>query len=328
MNAGKGHLVLSLTLLLVLACNADDDGGLRKNFYKKSCPQAEKLVRDITWSKAQADPTLGAKLLRVHYHDCFVRGCDGSVLLDPVGTNQSEKNALPNLTLAGFDVIDDIKKQVEQACPNTVSCTDVLSLAARDAVSFPFKKPMWDVLMGRRDGNISLASNIPGNLPSPFADFSTLAQIFSKKGLNVNDLVVLSGAHTIGVAHCGTFSRRLYNFTGKGDADPSLNATYAASLRTQCPNPANLATTVEMDPQSSLSFDSHYFDILIENEGLFQSDAALLTNQGAAKVVQHLRSPDAFFSEFGKSMKKMGAIEVLTGTAGEIRKQCRVVNQS
>ncbi|KAF8016958.1 hypothetical protein BT93_H2223 [Corymbia citriodora subsp. variegata] len=326
MTARKVHLVLSLTLLMVVACNADCE--LRKNFYKKSCPQAEKLVRDITWSKAQADPTLGAKLLRVHYHDCFVQGCDGSILLDPVRTNQSEKNAVPNLTLAGFDVINDIKTQVEQACPNTVSCADVLSLAARDAVSFPFKKPMWDVLTGRRDGSISLASNVAGNLPSPFADFSTLAQIFSKKDLNVNDLVVLSGAHTIGVAHCGTFFRRLYNFTGKGDADPSLDATYAGFLRAQCPNPANPATTVEMDPQSSLSFDGHYFDTLTENKGLFQSDAALLTNQGAAKVVQQLQLPAAFFSEFGKSMKKMGAIEVLTGTAGEIRKQCRVVNRS
>ncbi|KAL3727467.1 hypothetical protein ACJRO7_032229 [Eucalyptus globulus] len=326
MTARKVHLVLSLSLLLVVACNAD--GKLRKNFYKKSCPQAEKLVRDITWSKAQSDPTLGAKLLRMHYHDCFVQGCDGSILLDPVGTTQSEKNAVPNLALAGFDVIDDIKTQVEQACPNIVSCADVLSLAARDAVSFPFNKSMWNVLTGRRDGKVSLASNVAGKLPSPFANFSTLAQSFSETGLNVNDLVVLSGAHTIGVAHCGIISNRLYNFTGKGDADPSLNAAYAASLRTQCPNPANPAKTVDMDPQSSLSFDSHYFDILTENKGLFQSDAALLTNRGAAKVVQRLRSPAKFFAEFGKSMKKMGDIEVLTGTAGEIRKQCRVVNQS
>ncbi|KAI6693150.1 hypothetical protein NL676_020860 [Syzygium grande] len=71
MNARKGHLVLLVTLLLVVACNAD--GELRKNFYKKSCPQAEKLVRDITWSKSQADPSLGAKLLRLHFHDCFVQ---------------------------------------------------------------------------------------------------------------------------------------------------------------------------------------------------------------------------------------------------------------
>ncbi|KAK7860393.1 peroxidase 2 [Quercus suber] len=34
-----------------------------------------------------------------------------------------------------------------------------------------------------------------------------------------------------------------------------------------------------MDPTSSLSFDNHYYKILLQNEGLFQSDAALLTDQ-------------------------------------------------
>lgn len=134
------------------------------------------------------------------------------------------------------------------------------------------------------------------------------------------------GGHTIGVAHCGAFSRRLFNFTGKGDADPSLNATYAGMLKTKCPNPANPATTVEMDPQSSLSFDSHYYDILFENKGLFQSDAALLTNRNSAKIAKRLQIQNDFFMEFAKSMKKMGAIGVLTGNAGQIRKQCSKIN--
>ncbi|XP_059630214.1 peroxidase 24-like [Cornus florida] len=316
-------IILVSTLAVVGVVDAD---GLRKNFYKKSCPQAEDLVRNITWGKAQNDPTLGAKLLRMQFHDCFVRGCDASILLDTVGNNQSEKVATPNRSLLGFDVIDDIKTQLEQICQGIVSCADILTLAARDCVSFPFKQPKWDVLTGRRDGRISMASEANGNIPSPFSDFTTLGQNFAKKGLNVNDLVVLSGAHTIGVAHCGTFSRRLYNFTGKGDADPSLNASYAESLKKQCPNPANSATTVEMDTQSSLSFDSNYYSILNKNMGLFQSDVALLTDRSSAKIVRQLQSSDAFFSEFGKSMKKMAAIEVLTGNAGEIRKKCRIVN--
>lgn len=57
--------------------------------------------------------------------------------------------------------------------------------------------PLWDVLTGRRDGNVSLASEVNGNIPSPFSDFSTLKQLFVKKGLNVNDLVALSGIYTI-----------------------------------------------------------------------------------------------------------------------------------
>ncbi|KAH7844640.1 hypothetical protein Vadar_030149 [Vaccinium darrowii] len=287
-------------------CNAN---GLRKNFYGKSCPQAEQLVRNITWSKAKKNPSLGAKLLRMHFHDCFVSGCDASVLLDMVGTTKSEKDTIPNLTLSGFDVIGDIKTQVEQACPGIVSCADILALAARDSVSF---RPSL------RDGRISLASDVTGNIPSPFSDFITLRKIFAKKGLNTGDLVVLSGAHTIGVAHCATFSNMLYNFTGKGDSDPSLNPTYAQSLKKQCPNPAKSSTTVEMDPRSSLTFDTHYFTILNQHMGLFQSDAALRTDKKSATMVKQLQSTDDFFFEFNVSMMKMGDIELLTGKHGEI----------
>ncbi|XP_055815180.1 peroxidase 24-like [Solanum dulcamara] len=324
----RTHLALSclVFLCLVLGGVAGGAGKVpRKNFYKRtSCPNAEQLIRDITWSKARNDATLGAKLLRVHYHDCFVRGCDASILLDKVGTDDSEKEARPNLSLGGFDVIDDIKRQVEAKCPGIVSCADILALAARDAVSFPFKTLMWEVETGRKDGNVSLASEVNGNLPSPFSDFATLKQIFANKRLNVDDLVALSGAHTIGVAHCGAFSRRLFNFTGKGDMDPSLNATYAESLKRSC---TNLNNIVEMDPLSSTSFDSNYFNILLnQNKGLFQSDAALLTDTNSVNVVKKLQKNKDFFFEFARSMMKMGAIQVLTGNDGEIRKNCRVKN--
>lgn len=56
---------------------------------------------------------------------------------------------------------------------------------------------MWDVLTGRRDGKISLTSEVNGNIPSPFSNFTTLKDLFAKKGLNVNDLVSLSGKSKI-----------------------------------------------------------------------------------------------------------------------------------
>lgn len=65
-----------------------------------------------------------------------MQGCDASILLDTIGTNQTEKDARPNLTLSSFDVIEFIKAQLEQECKGVVSCADILSLAARDSVSF------------------------------------------------------------------------------------------------------------------------------------------------------------------------------------------------
>ncbi|KAK1592037.1 hypothetical protein Q3G72_018136 [Acer saccharum] len=302
--------------------------GLRINFYAERCPDAETIVKGIILSRVPTNPTLPAKLLRMHFHDCFVRGCDASVLLDAVNNVPAEKDSIPNSSLSGFDVIDDIKTAIENKCPGVVSCADILSLAARDAVSFQSIKNMWEVPTGRRDGRVSLASEINGNIPSPFSNFSTLLQLFINKGLDLTDLVSLSGGHTIGVAHCATFSNRLYNFTGKGDADPSLNAIYAKFLRSQCPNPANSATTVELDPGSSRSFDKNYFKILLQQKGLLQSDAALLKNGNSFQLVQRFLNSNDFFDVFAKSMVKMGAIEVLTGNAGEIRKRCRVNEQT
>lgn len=97
-------------------------------------------------------------------------------------------------------------------------------------------------------------------------------------------------------------------------------------MKTKCQSLSDTTTTVEMDPKSSLSFDTNYYTNLKLNQGLFQSDATLLTNKGASKVVNKLRDSADFFTEFAQSMKRMGAIGVLTGSAGEIRKKCSVVN--
>ncbi|KAI3895244.1 hypothetical protein MKX03_020593 [Papaver bracteatum] len=313
----------------------DDIHGLKmKNFYRKSCPNVdvEKIVESITWKNVGANPSLGAKLLRIHYHDCFVRGCDASLLLDPTtneATDQVEKEARPNLSLTGYEVIDEIKTRLEKECPETVSCADIVALAARDAVSFQFQKQMWKVPLGRRDGTVCLASEALTDLPSASSNFTTLIKLFSRKGLDKVDLVALSGAHTIGIAHCGVISRRLFNFTGKGDTDPSIEPAYAEILKSKCTtnNKPSSGNIVEMDPNSSIIFDNHYYINLNENKGAFQSDAALLTDSFSATLAKEFENGKTFLANFAKSMVNMGAMEVLTGKdQGEIRKQCRFVN--
>ncbi|KAK9079866.1 hypothetical protein SSX86_001539 [Deinandra increscens subsp. villosa] len=305
-----------------------DGQGLKMHYYQSQCRSVsvEETVRGIVWKKVDADPTMAAKLLRLHYHDCFVRGCDGSILLDPTQNTTTEKTAGPNRSISGYEVIDEIKTKLEANCPGIVSCADITALAARDAVSFQFQREIWPVFTGRKDGIVSLASEVGGNLPSANANFTTLLTQFGTKGLNLNDLVTLSGAHTIGISHCALVSRRLYNFTGIGDADKSLDPVYAQTLRKLCPNPVNPTTVLEMDPKSSLSFDSDYYRALNQHKGLFVSDATLLTNSQSALVAKDLENPLVFFAQFARSMVKMGAVEVLTGGQGEVRKNCRVVN--
>ncbi|KAJ4968535.1 hypothetical protein NE237_015236 [Protea cynaroides] len=315
--------VCSIAFAIVIGrCEA---GELKNNFYEKSCPVAEALVRNIIWKHVATDSALPAKLLRMHFHDCFVTGCDASILLDPTGKNPVEKEAPPNLSLRGFDAIEDVKTQLEKTCPGVVSCADILTLAARDAVSFQFRRPIWEVLTGRRDGSISNATEALTNIPSPFFNFTTLQREFAKRGLSVRDLVVLSGAHTLGMAHCNLFSIRVYNFTGKGDRDPLLNSSYAAYLKTKCKSLSDSKTAVGMDPQSSLSFDNHYFENLKLQQGLFLSDAALLTDNGSINIVDKMLVSRKFFIKFGQSMKRMGEIGILTGSSGEIRKKCSLV---
>jgi hypothetical protein len=51
--------------------------------------------------------------------------------LNETSTIVSEQGALPNNnSIRGLDVVNQIKTAVENACPNTVSCADILALGA------------------------------------------------------------------------------------------------------------------------------------------------------------------------------------------------------
>ncbi|PIN18327.1 Peroxidase [Handroanthus impetiginosus] len=251
----------------------------------------------------------------------YFKGCDGSVLLNSTANSTAEKDAIPNQSLRGFQVIDAVKSDVERSCPGRVSCADILALVARDAVR-QINGPSWQVPLGRRDGNVSIANEALANLPPPSFNITQLIASFASKGLNVRDLVVLSGGHTIGVSHCSSFTNRLYNFTGRNDTDPSMDRNYVTALRRRC-TPTDRTTIVQMDPGSFNDFDSDYYTIVRKRRGLFQSDAALLNNNDTRSyVLLHSNSSgqSSFFSDFAASMVKMGQIGVLTGSSGEVRR--------
>ncbi|KAL1191450.1 Peroxidase 2 [Cardamine amara subsp. amara] len=315
--------LLPLVVLLSVVGVSVAQKGLDLKYYKHMCPGAEDTVRRVTIQYVSRQTSLAAALLRMHFHDCFVRGCDGSILLKSVN-NDAERNAFPNLSLRGFEVVDAVKSALEKKCPGVVSCADVLAMVARDAVSV-VNGPWWPVPLGRRDGRISKLSEV--NLPSPFAGIATLKQNFFAKGLNTKDLVVLSGGHTIGISNCGLINSRIYNFTGKGDFDPAMNPSYVRALKIKC-KPTDFKTPLEMDPGSVKKFDSHYFNIVAQKKGLFISDSTLLDDPETKSYIQTQvdTAGSSFAKDFSDSMLKLGLVEILTGKKGEIRKRCAFVN--
>lgn len=124
------RIVVTILVLLATICDAQ----LSSTFYDTTCPDALTTIRTAIRTAVSKERRMAASLIRLHFHDCFVQGCDASILLDDSTTIESEKTALPNLnSVRGFQVIDNAKSQVEKVCPGVVSCADIVAVAARDA---------------------------------------------------------------------------------------------------------------------------------------------------------------------------------------------------
>ncbi|KAK7327742.1 hypothetical protein VNO77_21832 [Canavalia gladiata] len=318
---------LWLVTLMIFMMSLGIQAQLKTGFYYSSCPNAEATVRSIVESYFNEDPTIAPGLLRLHFHDCFVQGCDGSVL---ISGSSAERNALPNLGLRGFEVIEEAKSQLETICPGIVSCADILALAARDAVDLS-DGPSWSVPTGRRDGRISLSTQA-SNLPSPLDSVSVQRQKFAAKGLDDQDLVTLVGAHTIGQTECRFFSYRLHNFTTTGNSDPTINQAFLPQLQALCPNNGNGLRRVSLDKDSPAKFDVSFFKNVRDGNGVLESDQRLWEDPTTRSVVQSYAGNVRgllgfrFDYEFRKAMIKLSSIEVKTGTQGEIRKVCSKFN--
>ncbi|KAL6607886.1 hypothetical protein ACP70R_040949 [Stipagrostis hirtigluma subsp. patula] len=296
---------------------------LQYNFYSSTCPQAEAMVRNVTEGIIRKDRTMGAALVRLFFHDCFVRGCDASILLDPSSSNPStEKKAI---ALRGYDAVNQIKAAVEAACPGVVSCADILAFAARDSAIVSGGFTSFAMPAGRRDGNVSKFFEVLQNMPSPVFKLQDLIKSFAAKGLNADDLVTLSGAHSFGQAHCSSFNGRLYP-----SVDPTMNATFGAALRTVCPAPGSNAGDPVVNNNRVTDPDTlsnQYYSNLRSGQVLFVSDQQLMnTTDMAAKVASNAADPAAWMARFAAALVKMGRIQVLTGTAGEVRKVCYATN--
>ncbi|KAF8379120.1 hypothetical protein HHK36_028549 [Tetracentron sinense] len=329
-----GLISISL-LILVLIFHGTKvlsyNGILDPDYYKESCPLAEQIVRRNVEIAVLKDPRMAASLLRLHFHDCFVMGCDASLLLDSKGNILSEKEAAPNLdSLRGFEVIDKIKAILEEACPNTVSCADLLAIIARDAVELR-GGPSWEVQLGRRDSFKASFSGANQFIPSPNSSLEALIANFDVQGLDIGDLVALSGSHTFGKARCLSFRQRVYDENiGEKIDDHKRNTMFRRILRSICPESGKDNAIAPLDFMTPAKFDNRYFNNILQGKGLLQSDNVLVSQDLEGEIVKlvwaYASDQQLFFKSFVESIAKMGNINVLTGEQGEIRQNCRFVN--
>ncbi|XP_040383982.1 peroxidase A2-like [Oryza brachyantha] len=322
-----------VVVMVVALCVGGGAAQLCEDYYDCTCPDAYDIVRRVLIEAHKSDTRIFASLIRLHFHDCFVQGCDASLLLDTVPGMPSEKTSPPNNNSArGFPVVDDVKAALEDACPGVVSCADILALAAEISVELS-GGPGWGVLLGRLDG---MTSDFNGSLdlPAPTDNLTVLRQKFDKLNLNDVDLVALSGGHTFGRVRCQFVTDRLYNFSGTGRPDPTMDFAYRSFLSQRCPPNGPPAALNDLDPTTPDTFDNHYYTNIEASRGFLQSDQELKSSPEAggttAPIVDRFASSQgAFFASFAQSMINMGNLGPVTDPSmGEVRTNCRKVNGS
>jgi peroxidase len=321
---GFRGLMVGLCVVAMVAMSAE--AVLTPDFYAESCPQVFSIVQEQVAKAVAANVRNAASLVRLHFHDCFVNGCDGSLLLDNTTDGYvSEKFAPANNNSArAFPVVDAIKAALEAACPQTVSCADILAIASRDS-AVAAGLPPYTVLLGRRDslptqGDFSflLAKHF---LPSPGYTYAQLKENFENVTLDELDLVALSGAHTIGRVRCEIVQG--FGLFNSVETNPAFREFLNTTL---CP-PGSVALT-DLDLPSPDTFDSSYYQNLRRGEGMFRSDQTLQDTPGVNQeyVASFALNQSAFFNVFAASTIKMGNISPLEGDDGEIRLNCRMQN--
>ncbi|KAJ4965354.1 hypothetical protein NE237_017203 [Protea cynaroides] len=303
---------------------------LRRNYYANTCPNVEKIVRDAVTQKFHQTFVTVPGTLRLFFHDCFVQGCDASVIIASTANNTAEKDNPINLSLAGdgFDTVIKAKAAVDATpgCKNKVSCADILAMAARDVVALA-GGPSYAVELGRLDGLRSISSNVEGKLPLPSFNLDQLTSLFASHHLSRADMIALSGAHTVGFSHCNQIANRIYNYSRKKKVDPMINKTYVGELRSTCHKDVDPRVAIGIDPNTPQVFDNMYYKNLQQRKGLFTSDQILYTDGRSRLLVNLWASNSAAFERaFVAAMTRLGRVGVKSGSQGNIRRDCSVFN--
>ncbi|KAL6281173.1 hypothetical protein ACE6H2_018054 [Prunus campanulata] len=322
-------MAVPILLLLLFFSIPFSESKLNEDYYKQTCPDFQKIVRETATLKQAAQPATAAGTLRLFLHDCMVEGCDASVFIASNHVNKAERDADINQSLSGdaFEVVVRAKTALELTCPGIVSCADILAEATRDLITI-VGGPFYPVKLGRKDGHVSLASKVDANLPKTNQTMDEIIKLFADKGFTIEEMVALTGGHTIGFSHCKEFTDRLFHYSRTTPTDPEINPRFAEGLKKTCANyTTNPAMSAFNDVITPGKFDNIYYQNLKRGLGLLSSDHALVKDPRTRPLVElYSTNQEAFFKAFSHAMEKLGHHEIKIGQQGEVRRRCDAFN--
>lgn len=299
--------------------------------YSESCPRAEDIVKEQVAQLYHKHGNTAVSWLRALFHDCMVRSCDASLLLDPTTATSgaSEKASPRSFGMRNFKYIDDIKAAVERECPGTVSCADVLALAARDGAAILGGPRVVGMRTGRRDSRESHYAEVERDIPNHNDSVSTVLARFAAVGVDAEGAVALLGAHSVGRVHCSNLVARLYPAL-----DAGLDPGYGAYLRGRCPTADAREDTRDVayarnDRATPMVLDNMYYKNLLARRGLLLVDQRLADDPRTAPFVARMAADNAYFHDrFAAALLTMSEYNPLGDDEGEVRRDCRFVNSA
>ncbi|KAJ7972426.1 Peroxidase [Quillaja saponaria] len=259
------------------------------------------------------------------FHDCIVKSCDASLLLDSASGIISEKTSERSFGMRNFKYVNTIKAAVEAACPLTVSCADIVALSARDGLAI-LGGPSFEIKTGRKDSKQSYLADVKDSIPNHNDSMSLVLDRFQSIGIDVEGAVAILGAHSVGRVHCINLVHRLYP-----TVDPTLNPAYAEYLKGRCPtaNPDPEAVLyARNDRETPMILDNYYYKNLLKNKGLLIIDQQLTSDPRTLPYVEKMAVDNGYFhQQLSRALILLSENNPLIADQGEIRKDCRYVNK-
>ncbi|KAK6203609.1 cytochrome c peroxidase [Scheffersomyces amazonensis] len=170
-------------------------------------------IRDVFPRKDYDDGSLAPIILRLSWHCCATFNKETK----KGGSNGATMRFVPEITdegNTGLDIARAALEPVKHKFPK-ITYSDLWTLAGKVAIEY-MDGPMITWKPGRLDFLDDKYVPPNGNLPFAYKDANHIRETFTRMGFNIQEMVALLGAHTLGRCH-----KRFSGWEGKWTANPT-----------------------------------------------------------------------------------------------------------